>query len=254
MVKHPDNARRRPDRSVRLFPDPEGITRKLPQSTLPGLSRPSGSSARLIARIRSSSTGSLTPRQQPALQPADAVLGRDRAAVADDDGVDDGVHLAPSGRGRRPCRRPTGWVRLKWMLPSPRWPNGTGRAARHQAARPPPSPRPMKSGTRGERHRDVVLDRAALGLLRLGHALRAGARGLALGVEAAAIAASRDQAALHRLGQQRPRIRPRSSAVGARGQLEQHVPGMRAGQRIAACPGCGEHEVDADARPSARSW
>ena len=71
----------------------------------------------------------------------------------------------PSASDRRPCRAPTGWVTLKWMLPSPTWPNGTGR----RRAWPPRRrrrPRAEMPAT-GDRHRDVVLDRAALAALHL---------------------------------------------------------------------------------------
>ena len=51
---------------------------------------------RLSARIRSSATGSLTVGKQVALHDADAVLGRDRAAVFQHDVEHDLVHVMPA--------------------------------------------------------------------------------------------------------------------------------------------------------------
>jgi hypothetical protein len=69
----------------------------------------------------------LDGRHQMALEPADAVLGADRAAKAQDDVVDGGGHLLPA-RQNAALSAPGGWLTLKWILPSPMWPKGTGRA------------------------------------------------------------------------------------------------------------------------------
>ena len=133
------------------------------------------------------------------------------------------------------------------MLPSPRWPKGNGRRARdqrrHRLARPREE---LRHG--GDRHGDVVLDRAALLLLHLGQRMADAPEGVGL-LERARPA-------------RRPRRCPRptpspkiASTVGSasasragRRDLHQHVPVVPAGDRVARPRHVAEHHVDADPR------
>ena len=121
---------------------------------------------RLRPRISVERDRVLHLRQRVALELADAVLGRDRAVILQHDLVDHVVDLAPA-REEAPLSAPTGWLTLKCILPSPTWPNGTGRQ---------PGMMRFDGGARfceecrhrGDRHRHVVLDRAAFRLLHFG--------------------------------------------------------------------------------------
>ena len=111
----------------------------------------------------------------------------------------------------------------------------------------------MNSGTRCDRHRDVVLDRAALVLLHLADAVAQCARTPSPASSEAAIAASRtipaaSASASVALGQL---LRVRLAAAG--GNFEQHVPGIGAGERIARAGQVVEHHLQRDRAASARS-
>ena len=142
---------------------------------------------------------------------------------------------------------PTGWLTLKWMLPSPRWPNGSGRRPA-SALPPPPSPRARKSGTALQRHRDVVLDRAALGLLRLRHAPRAAARSARAGRASCGDRRVGDQPALDGLAEQVPPARRASPSSPGEDISISTYQGCRPDERIAAARHVAQHEVEADAR------
>ena len=85
--------------------------RTLP-GTLPGLRMPFGSSMRLNAAHQVERDRVLHARQEVALEHADAVLGRDRAAVFRDDAVHDVVHLVPALEELGSLSAPTGWLTL----------------------------------------------------------------------------------------------------------------------------------------------
>src|SRR5947208_7996326 len=58
---------------------------------------------------------------------------------------------------------PSGWVRLKWMLPSPTWPKAIGRMPGSLSVTPAVAA-DDKVGDPADRYRDVVLDRAGVEL------------------------------------------------------------------------------------------
>src|SRR5262249_6600487 len=95
-------------------------------STLPGLRMPLGSSACLSVRIRSSATGSFTGGRRSRLR-------RPMPCSAEIDPWSDVTISCTRALTAPHCARnsalsaPTGWLTLKCTLPSPRWPNGTGR-------------------------------------------------------------------------------------------------------------------------------
>ena len=102
----------------------------------------------------------------------------------------------------------------------------------------------MKCGHGGDRHRDVVLDRAAFRLLRRVTSRRAASRTPRAGCRLAAITASST------MPSSMPRARMASSVVARvvarRRQLHQHVPGMRLGKRIADVDAVAHAELDGD--------
>jgi hypothetical protein len=61
---------------------------------------------------------------------------------------------------------PTGWLRLKWMLPSPKWPKAQTRMPGSAASQAPVAAS-MNAATRRHRHGHVVLDGAAFPVLHL---------------------------------------------------------------------------------------
>ena len=145
-----------------------------------------------------------------------------------------------------------GWLRLSGCCRRRDGRRRTGRApgisARHRRARPrrsAPAPR--------DRHRDVVLDRAALDA----SAPPTARGGCARTPPPARATAARD-AVLDQALRPSPRRRsPRSVASASacerrRRDLEQHVPGVAAGERIARAGQVAEDDVDADARHQSR--
>ena len=104
----------------------------------------------------------------------------------------------------------------------------------------------MKAGTCADRHRNVVLDRAALRLLRVGHRLAQAPERLAL-LERRGERRVGDQLALERVAEQRgQRVVEAVFLLGA--DFDQRVPRMRVAERIARARIVGEHEFHADAR------
>ena len=125
---------------------------------------------------------------------------------------------------------------------------------RHRPPTPPPTPRAMKSGTRSTAHRDVVLDRAAFGVLHFARRRGACARRACRLLE---------RSGDRRVRRRRPRPAPRrsarssssraSSSLAAGRNLHQHVPGMRRVERIARARQVVAQQLDQRAAASARS-
>ena len=172
------------------------------------------------------------------------MLGGDRAAHPLDDGVDDPVEAAPlREEGRRLHADRLGQVEVDVAVPE--MPERTGAQARHLGLA---GGRGLleEVGEAGQRHRNVVLDRAALRLLHPGQRFAQAPEGGVLG-GAAADGGILHQSDLHGLGQQRLQVGPRVRTGARRGQLDQGVGGVAPGQRRAHADPVPQHHLQAEA-------
>ena len=160
------------------------------------------------------------------------MLGRDRAAEFRAPPRWTAAFTSSQRSRKAALSMPTGWLMLKWMLPSPRWPKGKGRAP-GTSATTARSARAMQFGHRRHRHGDVVLDRAALLLLHLRQRVAEAPERRRL------LRGSRRGRRPRRGPCRSPRAKIASIVASAsscerlRRDLDQHVPGMRRGERIA---------------------
>ena len=161
--------------------------------------------------------------------------------------VDDVVHLAAPGRRRR-CASPALGLASS-CSGCCRRPRGRRRrcGCRETCARSARAGPLDELGHAAHRHRDVVLDRDAVELLRLRDVLAQLPEVRALRV-ARGERGIEHQAFLGRGAERLLEQRVERVALGAVGELHQHVPGMRLRQRIARAGDVLEHEVEADAR------
>jgi hypothetical protein len=186
--------------------------------------------------------GALVAQNLVALHHADAVLGADRAAEIVDQIVDGARDLASQRARNASPSPPFGTLKLKWMLPSPRWPNGTGRAGNQRSTSAMPFSR--NSGNVFHRHGNIVLDRGAFALLRFRHVL-------AQPPQRARCARSRRYASLASPLSMASRWRfdPRASAAFAgAGRLGSTYQGDRRASGSRVCGICASTNSSADAR------
>ena len=136
------------------------------------------------------------------------------------------------------------------MLPSPKCPKATDAQTGHRckAGR---ARRLDEVGDAGDRHRDVVLDRAALADLHLGQALAQVPEGAVLRL-ARGDGRVGEKTILHG-GAEHALIEAFEVGIGLRrGQLDEGVPGMLAGERAHGAGSVLQNHLEAESRKAAR--
>ena len=164
-----------------------------------------------------------------------------------DDAMNDVVDLAPSARGTPPCRR----------RPAARHCNGycRRRDGRRRRGRAPGmraidrrfSIASRKPGPR-DRHRNVVLDRAAFELLHIDEDFAQSARSSLRWSSEAAIAASSTMPCLRRRFEQFHQMSPRGRCSACEAIRAAHTKACGAGSGSRDAGRMFQHEVEADAR------
>src|SRR5262245_48045247 len=168
-------------------------------------------------------------RKEIAFEPADAMLGRDRSVERGHDLVHARIDCTPLRQKRRLVGT-NGLADVEMHVAVAEMAERHGAAAGDELldrrARPLDELR-----HHGDRYRDVVLDRSALRALRLADQVAQMPERLRL-LDAGRDRGVGDEAALGRSGEKI--LQARAQAVARRrGQLDQHVPGMRRSERIA---------------------
>ena len=169
------------------------------------------------------------------------MLGGNRAAHLRDDGVDDGICLVPARQkgllvGADRLRDVVVNVAVAQMAEGHR--PGARHGLRNGCARRGDEVRHARDG-----HRDIVLDRAAFQLLHVGHQF-AQAPEISGLLERACQRGVFDQAVAQCHLKQAQQAR---ASFRLRGELDQHIPVMCRGQRLACLGAMFQRIVDADA-------